>query len=91
MTTLRRMLNDEDFFNTVVRKSFNSVDTDGSGEIDFEEFSYLIRTLAEDGEIPEPSVEEIRKIFNILDLDQGGTIGMDEYKYIVMKILEMED
>ena len=88
--SVRDLLTNEKLFNNIVNKAFKSVDTNNSGDIDFAEFEYLVRKIASEGDIEEPSSEEIKQIFQKLDLDNSGEIGLDEFKYLVLRILEME-
>ncbi len=63
----RDLLTDQKLFDNIVNKAFQSVDTNNSGDIDYTEFEYLIRKIASEGDIEEPSNEEIKQIFKILD------------------------
>ena len=53
---------------------FNSIDIDGSGELDREEFKMLMDKMGI--ELDEDRLEEV---FDTYDTDQGGTIGTDEF------------
>ena len=53
---------------------FNSIDMDGSGELDGDEFKLLMDKMGI--ELDEDRLEEV---FDTYDTDQGGTIGTDEF------------
>lgn len=53
---------------------FNSIDIDGSGELDRDEFKMLMDKMGI--ELDEDRLEEV---FDTYDTDQGGTIGTDEF------------
>ena len=55
---------------------FAGIDTDGSGEIDFEEFSTLVKREAW---VYELSSEEILLAWTKIDVDGGGTIELSEF------------
>ena len=55
---------------------FAGIDTDGSGEIDFEEFSTLVKREAW---VYELSSEEILLAWSKIDVDGGGTIELSEF------------
>lgn len=86
----RKIYQDENFLNQIIKAGFDKVDKDKSGEIDIDEFTTLIYDVSQKGDIEVPSKEEILKIFNILDIDKSGTIGIEEFKYIVLRILDIE-
>jgi Ca2+-binding EF-hand superfamily protein len=58
----------------VVDALFDSIDKDGSGEIDQFEFRGLLRNLS-----LHYSDERYRKLYRAIDSDGGGTIGKSEY------------
>ena len=58
-----------------VATMFAGIDTDGSGEIDFEEFSTLVKREAW---VYELSSEEILLAWSKIDVDGGGTIELSE-------------
>jgi hypothetical protein len=58
----------------VAVRFFNSIDYDGSGELDRDEFKSLMDKLGI--ELDEDRLEDV---FDTYDTDQGGTIGTDEF------------
>jgi hypothetical protein len=57
-----------------VNKIFESIDKDGSGEIDQQEFVGVMRSLGSD--LPEAKIHEV---FATIDVDAGGSIDVDEF------------
>ena len=57
-----------------IKRTFDTIDVDGSGEIEREEFHRLVRRLA-----PERSPEWINNQFNIAD-DGSGSLDFEEFK-----------
>ncbi|CAJ0582966.1 unnamed protein product, partial [Mesorhabditis spiculigera] len=66
-----------------------SVDADGNGEIDFNEFCACMKksqTIAKS-----TNEELIKECFSIFDLDQNGVISEDEFKYIAKEVGNFDD
>jgi len=61
-----------------LRRKFASIDADGSGEIDFEEFKEAYASM---GGFLE--AEELEKIFKDGDVDGSGTLDFDEFRDII--------
>lgn len=59
---------------------FKSIDEDGSGELDQEEFGDLLSAMGIN--LDEERLEET---FNTYDTDQGGTLGIDEFIVFIKK------
>jgi len=58
----------------VIRRAFMAVDTDGSGDIDAEEFRQCCRNMK-----LKVSEEEAKELFNAIDLDGNGTLDFSEF------------
>jgi len=58
----------------VIRRAFMSVDTDGSGAIDFDEFKQCCRNMK-----LKVSDEEAKSLFEAIDLDGNGTLEFSEF------------
>jgi len=58
----------------VIRRAFMSVDTDGSGAIDAEEFRQCCRSMK-----LKVSEEEAKQLFDAIDLDGNGTLDFSEF------------
>merc|ERR1711959_812342 len=69
----------ENLTETEVDKMVAQVDKDGSGEIDFDEFLYMMRCKLDN----EDNEKDIQDAFNLLDKDGSGFIEAHELKHIV--------
>jgi hypothetical protein len=68
-----------------LRAIFDSVDVDGGGSIDFDEFTQVFRKAGGD-----LTNEELRKIFDDADADGGGTLDFFEFeKIMAMDMLDV--
>ena len=57
-----------------IKRIFLTIDQDGSGDVDLEEFSGIMEMMGSD--LPE---EKIQQVFQAIDVDAGGTIDADEF------------
>lgn len=62
-----------------LRAIFEEIDIDGSGEIDFDELTALIRTLGQDA-----SPAQVQGMMDEADTDGSGTIGWDEFLQVIV-------
>ena len=84
-----KILNDEKKFNEFAQKTFNSIDTDSSGEIDFKELETIMTSLAEEMGGSPPTKEEIHEVFDELDTDKSGSISFEEFKVLAKDLLQI--
>lgn len=61
--------------NQRLRRQFERVDEDGSGEIEFPEFRRLCRTMS-----PALSEDEVQTVFDTIDVDGSGALDFEEFK-----------
>ncbi len=59
------------------KRLFESVDTDGNGELDAEEFCAAMRTHGLSAQ--EVSDAQLGEVFNLIDMDGGGTLSAEEF------------
>lgn len=62
-----------------VRKSFNSIDVDGSGEVDIREFESILREVLKVPAHLDMPESRIRYFWNEIDVDGSGKAGFDEF------------
>jgi len=62
-----------------VRKSFNSIDVDGSGEVDIHEFESILREVLKVPAHLDMPESRIRYFWNEIDVDGSGKAGFDEF------------
>jgi Ca2+-binding EF-hand superfamily protein len=86
--SIRQILNNKKKFNRIARVVFNSVDKDGSGLIDMNEFGLVMSTISKDMSLPMPTKKEIKEVFSMLDTDNSGIISYEEFKVLIKAILE---
>ena len=85
---LTSLLTDETRFIKIAKIAFDSVDTDGSGEIDIKEFKQIIEKLAKELDTNPPEDEEFEEIMEQLDTDRSGKIDFEEFKVLIRDLLE---
>ena len=83
MAEFRAILDDPDKLAEVTKAVFDSVDTDGSGEVDRSELQNAMTMVATQAEIPPPDGEAVTAAMNALDVNQDGKISVDEFKELV--------
>ena len=65
-----------------VEKFLGEVDTDRSGQIDFDEF---FRVMEKVYNVPPNTIQEVVEAFRIFDLDNSGKISLEEFRRILTK------
>lgn len=86
--SIRSILEDKKKFNKIVQVVFNSVDKDGSGLIDIEELGIVMKSIANDLGLTQPTKSEIKDVFNMLDTDESGNISLKEFEVLIKSVLE---
>ena len=76
----------------VGREVFQQVDTDGSGEISFSEFStwWSERQLATQGALDESTLAEIQRVWADADSNGDGSLSAEEFDLVVDKVSASE-
>ena len=73
---------------SITRGVFNSVDEDGSGEIDASELKVAMAQFAAQAVIKQPTDEQVEKVLIDLDTDKNGTIDVYEFKVLIKRVLQ---
>ena len=85
---IKAILQDEQKFNEVARKAFDSVDIDGSGQIESSEIAGLLVQISEDRGANPPSPSDVAALLKDLDTDKSGAVSFDEFKVLIREVLE---
>ena len=88
---IRKILEDEKKLDSIARFAFSQVDKDNSGSITIDELGDIMRSIADDFGIEEPSLKDVQDVFNLLDNNKSGSITFDEFKPLILRILELCD
>eukprot|EP00543_Licmophora_paradoxa_P006077 CAMPEP_0202442180 /NCGR_PEP_ID=MMETSP1360-20130828/1636_1 /ASSEMBLY_ACC=CAM_ASM_000848 /TAXON_ID=515479 /ORGANISM="Licmophora paradoxa, Strain CCMP2313" /LENGTH=115 /DNA_ID=CAMNT_0049057455 /DNA_START=164 /DNA_END=511 /DNA_ORIENTATION=- len=64
-----------------------ALDTDGNGEIDFEEFLAMMKQRATERNEHDPETE-LRGVFNLFDADGSGYIDRNEVRVLMKKLAQ---
>jgi len=66
-----------------LKKLIRQYDSDGSGEIEFEEFAAMVANFVNDDEDKEALVEELREAFRLYDKEGNGYINVSDLRDIL--------
>ena len=61
-------------------------DTDGSGTIDFEEFTEFLNKLS-----PDSTEDELKQVFDQIDEDKSGELDLEEFGKAIYECLKPGD
>ena len=81
------ILKDDKKFTEVAKLAFDSVDTDGSGQIDASELEKIMSQIASDMGTDPPSKKDVMEVLEYLDEDGSGKISFDEFKKLIRDVL----
>ena len=85
---LVEILSDEIKFTRAAKAAFQTVDTDGSGEIDLNELKAAMDSMAAEMGFPAPKKEDVLDLMKDLDTDRSGKIDFNEFKSFFRDILK---
>jgi Ca2+-binding EF-hand superfamily protein len=91
MYNVKEVLRNPTLFEIVANKTFDAVDTDGSGKISEDELYIILCTIASDLEYEKPTKEELNVILRKHDKDKSGVIEREEFYPLFKNILEVID
>jgi len=86
--SIKNIINDEKKVDRIARACFKSVDKDGSGLIDIKELESVMKAIAGDLSLPNPTHQDIKDVFKMLDTDNSGNISFYEFKFLIQCVLE---
>lgn len=87
--SVKDILADEKKLTEVAKVAFDGVDTDGNGFVDEKELFNLMKNMATELGIPEPTEKDVKDAFKAMDADKNGKVTLDEFKVLVRQILEL--
>ena len=87
-------MNLEEYIKVISDIAFDSLDDDGSGQLDEEEIATIMKEVANQMGVTPPTDEDLKTILWQLDEDFDGQVSKDEFNKLVMlvigKLLESE-
>jgi Ca2+-binding EF-hand superfamily protein len=91
MYNVKEVLRNQTLFEIVADKTFDAVDTDGSGKISEDELYTILCTIATDLDYEKPTKDELNVILKKHDKDKSGVIERNEFYPLFRNILEVID
>jgi Ca2+-binding EF-hand superfamily protein len=91
MYNVKEVLRNQTLFQIVADKTFDAVDTDGSGKISEDELYIILCTIATDLDYEKPTKDELNVILKKHDKDKSGVIERNEFYPLFKNILEVID
>jgi hypothetical protein len=85
---VKLILSNENLFLEVAKAAFDSVDSDGSGQIDSKELELAMAQIAGDMGAEAPSKDDVKEVLEHLDSDKSGKISFDEFRVLIRDVLE---
>ena len=85
---IQNILNDEAKLKEVAKAAFDSVDTDGSGQIDQEELTKVMQQISGDLGTEPPTKEDVLEVLKHLDTDKSGKIDFNEFIVLIRDVLK---
>ena len=85
---IKGIIEDENKLNILTQIAFQSVDIDGSGNIEQPELEKIMAQICMDMGAEIPSKEDVQEVLDDLDSDGNKTIDKDEFKVFIRDILK---
>ena len=85
---IQNILKDEAKLKEVAKAAFDSVDTDGSGQIDQEELTKVMQQISGDLGTEPPTNAEVQEVLAHLDADKSGKIDFNEFIVLIRDVLK---
>ena len=86
-TNLMISLNLDETLKIISDQAFESLDTDGSGELETSELKVVMDKVAINLGIPPPTMEDLEAIIVTLDDDYDGVINKSEFLGLIKLVL----
>ena len=67
--------------------AFDTLDEDGSGQLDEEEIAQIIKEVAKSMQVDSPTSEDITTILMELDEDFDGQVSKDEFNCLINLVI----
>mmetsp|Transcript_21393 Transcript_21393/g.24586 ORF Transcript_21393/g.24586 Transcript_21393/m.24586 type:complete len:94 (+) Transcript_21393:131-412(+) len=79
----------------VADAAFEAVDVDNSGDLDKEELTHIMQTVAYDMNVKQPSESDVEAVLREVDDDYNEKVDKEEFvqliERVLMKLLESEE
>ena len=85
---LKKILEDEEKLNEIVKTAFDNVNTDKSGKINKEQFGSMMSQISKDLGHEGPQQTEIDEVFNYLDSKKNNSLDTDDFKVLIKDVLK---
>ena len=85
---LKKVLEDEEKLNEVVREAFNNVNTDKSGAITKSQLQSMMNQISNDLRYEIPPQNEVDEVFDYLDSKKQGALSFDDFKVLIKDVLK---
>ena len=85
---LKKILEDEEKLNEIVKVAFDNVNTDKSGKISKEQLGSMMSQIAKDLGHEGPQQNEIDEVFNYLDAKKTNSLDTDDFKVLIKDVLK---
>ena len=85
---LKKILEDEEKLNEIVKVAFDNVNTDKSGKISKEQLGSMMSQISKDLGHEGPQQLEIDEVFNYLDSKKSNFLDIDDFKVLIKDVLK---
>mmetsp|Transcript_9153 Transcript_9153/g.8108 ORF Transcript_9153/g.8108 Transcript_9153/m.8108 type:complete len:129 (+) Transcript_9153:20-406(+) len=95
LKVLQSILSDKEKIKMVADAAFEAVDVDNSGDLDKEELTEIMQTVAFDMSVKQPSESDVEAVLREVDDNYDGKVDKLEFvqliERVLMKLLESEE
>mmetsp|Transcript_12052 Transcript_12052/g.13203 ORF Transcript_12052/g.13203 Transcript_12052/m.13203 type:complete len:100 (+) Transcript_12052:105-404(+) len=86
---IEAILHDKKKLEAVAEAAFRTVDIDSSGYLDSGELEAVMKTVARDIGIDDPTPEEVEEVLVELDKNQDGKISLEEFTNMIFQVIDV--